>query len=737
MLNSITPAGRCALIAVLCVVALLLSADSTVMRYLMFRVYAVVVAVMPGLLVALACAGLGDLLVRRARDLSLPERFVLAFACGLGLMSVPVAAAGFTGSLNQLTAYAMAGAGLVCGIPLWKRLAAALAVHPVRRVPLSWWNWRSTVLLVVLLYQASLMLGIALTPPAFFDVTEYHLGPYRDYASAGGNVLFTAQPHNFYARFPFPIEAVYYLGLTLAPYVDAAPKLLNMFCVLACGALGGMLAWRWTAQLNVALLAALVTFGLPVMLDVSIDALIDAPVSLLVISSFYLLARWKDTRASGAATHLAGLAAVVFGAALCSKYTVAQLYLLPWLLVAAPALGVSLKSRPLPVLGYLVLACVAPVVWFGKNVALYGNPLEPFFHGWFQPENALAIAREKFYIESHFPQSPLSADYWASLLPRLHEFTWLYLVACTGWFFRADARRLIQVAMFVVPAYLLWNLVRESQDRFLLPCLVLVAVCGVIGLGSLPSRVARYCAALTALVLCGTILFQHSLRLRTAGMVPYLLDFSPTREAAPTLADDAPGAWEGFYELAPEGEDADEPSAREQYYVNILGALGEAISRWNRVAPADARLLLIYEARPYLFSGATAYNTVWDDSVLLDIVRNTTTVQQALAALRQAGYTHVLVNKEELLRYIQQYARPRQLVGLGVPPGSDPRAAWELTLRPQNLYPPFYRDKDWEQKSDLIADLLEHFERTAIIREATVESPPDSVLIDVIISPTI
>src|SRR5690606_4888090 len=125
----------------------------------------------------------------------------------------------------------------------------------------------------------------------------------------------------------------------------------------------------------------------------------------------------------------------------------------------------------------------------------YGNPLEPFFQSVFRAGNAHEIAREKFYIESHFPQSILSVQYWTSVVPRLHEFTLLYLVACLGWLLRDKRKLLGQIVLFGIPAYLLWNLVRESQDRFLLPCMVLVVVAAVLGISALPRAVYRLAAA--------------------------------------------------------------------------------------------------------------------------------------------------------------------------------------------------------------------------------------------------
>jgi len=706
------------LIAVLCAAVFFVSVNTALLRFTRFRLAMLAAAVVPGVALALACAGLGDLLVRRGAreaELCLTERLLFAFACGLGLMSCGAAAVGFAGVLNQMSSLALVGVGLIVGLPLWRELLTAGGNAERESRPRV---ARTTTLLITLVAIAIVMIGVfALTPPVLFDVTEYHLGAWTDYARGDGAARFVSISHNFYARFPFPIESLYFVGLALSPAIDSAPKLLNAISVVACAALAAAMVRRCAIGTGGRWLAALAVLTLPVMLDISIDAMIDAPVALLVAGSIYAawIAAGKFTVSAGPAASMVIPALFLFGSAIAAKYTVAQVYLLPWCMVTLPAVFVAVRRRPVLLIGAVVLAALPVVVWLGKNVMLYGNPLEPFFVKWFRPEDAGAIAREKFYIESHFPQSPLSGAYWTSLLPRLQEFTWLYLVACAGWYFRGDRRILLKIALFCGAAFLLWNLVRESQDRFLLPAMMLVTAAAVVGICSIPSRAYRRPAAGAAVLFCAMQMMGYGLKLKESAAIDYLLDFYPDSAETAALPD--------------------EKTARQIFVEKNLGDLGRIITSIEKAVPPDAKILMIYEARPYLFRHQTDYNVVWDPSVLLNLLRNVGSVDDAWQKLREAGYSHVLVNRQELLRYIQQYARKSQLLRLGVRPGEDPRAAWSATAHPEDLYPPFYLDRDWERLRPLVHEFLADADKRAELREGLAASSPRAKGLDIFVAP--
>src|SRR5690606_26209743 len=143
--------------------------------------------------------------------------------------------------------------------------------------------------------------------------------------------------------------------------------------------------------------------------------------------------------------------------------------------------------------------------------------------------------------------------------------------------------------------FLLWNLVRESQDRFLLPAMVLVSSTAIAGAMAIPSNLPRRVLAAVVVIFCTIQVFTYALKLKESGAVDYLLDFYPTSQRPPA---DAPA------------------TPREAFLEKNLGDLGKTLTDIRRQLP-DGKLLLIYEARPYLFrrqadDRVVDYNVVWD-----------------------------------------------------------------------------------------------------------------------------
>lgn len=737
-------------LVLVCVAVLMASVEASLLHWLLVRAGVIFLAAAPGMLLVAAGAGYG-LWMLPAEGLSKLERAIFAFACGIGVLSTLAFAAGMT-VLTQGTALLVTGGGLLAGglrlrpaLRAWSAAGDARpALHPQAATP------RGTFLITGLLAALALaMATAALTPPLIFDVTEYHLGAWTSYWN-GAEARFRPMPHNFYARFPFPIEAIYFLGLALGKQVDAAPKLFNFACVLACSGLAWGLALRLGGHRRTAALAALLALAHPVMQDVSIDALIDAPMALLVAASFYggflCLDLPSSVTRDGAPRAMARLmlpTIFLFGTALAAKYTVAQLFLLPWLLlIFLPLLVRAGVHRGAFAAGdhpwkWLLVGCLLAAVpcaaWFGKNLVWYGNPLEPFFQRLFRPDDAAAAAAEKFYIDSHFPQSPLSAGYWQTLLPRLREFGWLTLLAFAAGLIRwrttktiADdaaptpcgaGRAAARFAGAAALAFLLWNTVRDSQNRFLLPLFVLLAAFAAVGAQRLPWRAVRRALVVALGLYAAMYAGKFALLVHEGNGLDYVLGFAPTSRDT-DFSDDP------------------EPAPREAFLAENLGDLGRIINQINRQVPADAIILLLYEARPYLFRPETLYNVVWDDAALLDLIRPAASADEAMDLLRRAGVTHVLVNRQELLRYIEQYARREQLQRLGIRPGQDPRGAWTKTTTPEDLYPPFYRDPDWPRLRPLVQEILQKLDSGATLREGQKPTPGvKTPLLDITLTP--
>ncbi len=664
---------RAATLAVMLAVAavLLYARERPAFVYLLERTSQLLLAALVCVVVlgVAALAGLALLPREMVRRLTRTECLLFGTLAALAIFSCGTLILGLLGMLTPMTAKGFLLAAGIWGLWRWWR------TRPLEAQRASWisepWTKKQNVLLAFLAVALIPIITSAFAPPLLYDVTEYHLGAFRDYFREGV-LRFRPMPHNFYARFPFPVEALYYLGLLLESPNDFAPKLLNLASVFGLVALSWQWLGRWGVRRLYRLLAALAILCHPVLLEVSLDAYIDAPVALFVLATLYgleiALAGASENGTASPGRRLLPVAAWIAGTACVTKYTAAQLYAVPIAVVFALPLWKMrrlLSAREMLLAAFCFLLPV--IVWLGKNVFLYGNPLEPFFAWFFAPGDAAAVAREKFYIESHYPQPPWTLAYWTTLVPRLDAIGWFFLaplVALPLIFRRPSVQRAFAVC---VGSYLLWNFIRYSQDRFLLATIILVIMLSVAVLNELPTALGRSVGASALLMgaMCGFL--PHVVRVAGGGEFEYLGEFvsmPSERHRAQRLA----------------------------FYEKNLGALGELVSKVEKSLPRNANILLLYEARPYLFTHHTVYNTVFDESELLRLARGAQSADEITSRLREAGISHVLVNMEELRRFIDQYARPEQLRMRGI---RHVMTDFPLIRDPEDLYPPFHRSPDW------------------------------------------
>jgi hypothetical protein len=653
-------------------VALFASRESAPLAYVIQRCVELGVAASVAAVLVALLAWFGLLMVPRnaARELTRTECAIMGGVACASLLSALTLLLGVAGLLTSGVAWGVLCVLFVLSLGVVRRRGLPPASPPPAAAAEPWRPLHLALAAGVALAWVPLVAS-AFAPPLVYDVTEYHLGALRDYL-AGGRLRFVPMPHNFYARFPFPVEALYALGALLEHPNDFAPKLLNLVSVVGLCAL----VWHWLLRTQVRrtwrLIALLALVGHPVLLEVSLDAYIDAPVTLVILATVYglvlTLKRGPAALSAPAQRALLPLVALLAGAMCVAKYTAAQLYLVPLALAFGGPVWRSLRhsSRRTRWLCAL-LFLVPPCVWLGKNVAFYANPFEPFFCWIFTPRDAAAVAREKFYIAAHYPQPLWTLAYWTTLVPRLEAFGWFQLaslIALVQVGRRGDIRRLVAV---VVLSYLLWNLVRYSQDRFLLASIALVIILVATAMNELPALLARGVVAGALVLAAAAPLVAHTIRVAGGGEFAYLGEFvasSPSRNAA----------------------------LRAAFLQKNLGALGEVLAEAQRSLPANAKVLFVYEARPYLLERRIVYNTVFDDSELLRLAAQARSADEITSRLLEAGVTHVLVNVEELRRFIQQYARPAQLAALGI---HDPVREFPLIGSPEDLYPPFSRSPLW------------------------------------------
>jgi len=93
-----------------------------------------------------------------------------------------------------------------------------------------------------------------------------------------------------------------------------------------------------------------------------------------------------------------------------------------------------------------------------------------------------------------------------------------------------------------------------------------------------------------------------------------------------------------------------EPAGAFDFFTQGEGMGHEHLAIVNRELPADAKLLLIGDAKAFYFLRQVDYCVVFNRNDFVEAVRQTEAPEQIIAWWQQRGYTHVLVNWAEVSR---------------------------------------------------------------------------------------
>jgi hypothetical protein len=306
---------------------------------------------------------------------------VTAVALGLGVMGLGALALGLLGALNQLSASALLGGGLLTGAFLaWRRgaLNGDLGA-PVGRwlnAPAGWhWLWLLVLpMLAVALVGACVPPGLLWRPeePHGYDVVEYHFQVPREWFEAGRIVPLK---HNAFSYFPFGVEMHYLLamhlrggpwkGMYLAQLMHVAHVVLSVVAVYG-------LASSLTRQRAPAIAAALACAATPWLTLLAPIGFNEGGLLL-----YGALAIGWALRAIDAPPR-AALACFALAGAMAGFACGVKLTGVPMLLVAVPVAVVVAAPRAIrsawvmPLVGAVLFA-----PWALRNVAWAGNPVFP------------------------------------------------------------------------------------------------------------------------------------------------------------------------------------------------------------------------------------------------------------------------------------------------------------------------------------------------------------------------
>ncbi|MCH8333434.1 hypothetical protein IIC65_05825, partial [Candidatus Sumerlaeota bacterium] len=410
---------------------------------------------------------------------------------------------------------------------------------PARIVSASGWALVGIYLVI--------LLGPALSPPLNYDTLEYHLGVIPHYFQEG---IVAPIPHVFYSAQPLGTEMLYTLAAALEGTAwGLGSGLIQWLLILTATALLSRLLGA-VGTPKVALPWLLLLFlSHPIIVKLELDRLTDLTGCVFLLAGWLLWVRWNRWHPGIIAPRriflLMGLMA---GGAIASKWTNAGTAALLIFIVPACAMAVRLfpkgsspelrrgeaereqaeKSQdsagavsPRPIsscaisLGCFALgAALILLPWSVWLWARVGNPFAPFAAGIF-PTEQWGAERLDFLLATHFPLSPLHADYWANLYRRLASLetgpplltlsalALLLLVLIErrtpgGDPEKADAEvsagpksqwpLLGSAIVGIVLACLLWGRLQNAPDRFLAPIIAAEFVIFGISLGMLGRR---------------------------------------------------------------------------------------------------------------------------------------------------------------------------------------------------------------------------------------------------------
>jgi hypothetical protein len=520
-------------------------------------------------------------------------------------------------------------------------------------------------------------------PIQMYDVLSYHLPLAQQFNSPEtlSEVLF--HPTTFYARLPLgaPILEAPFATAAYAGGLGLGIQLLIMVSILAgascCWRIAGWLGGRWTAR---ALAACLYLFH-HLCLKGMLQAVYDPIVALLTIASLELLlvaCSKKGTMWHGC------LSGVMVGTAISLKLNAVGVALVPLGFVAIWLMFPAFQKRDwkrivrvlLPLAGGVVLV-LSP--WLIRGMMVGGHPLHPF-----QGFSDLWSAQQaEFVVQVHEPQTPLGLGWWRDVFTRSRflgytipytTISWLPLMALLCLLHKRQ-RWMLGLVLAGLGGYGAWLTVRLNPDRFLLPTIVFLLPVAAVAISQWLHRPGKRALSFG---LCAFVLFCF-----------YQEDFR-------WLQGDL--FWKTSERVA---------------MLDSLGPVMRTVEVANEhTASRDGRLLLLFEARPALFTCDTESSTVWDQPQWKPLLKSAASAQEFNELLVENGITGIFVNEVEWGRFLDFYAKdklPSSAKWMGLMGLRHPQAFEGL-----KYYPPHQFAEFTDRELEIFHQFLEARRRVAL-----------------------
>ncbi|HMN95737.1 MAG TPA: hypothetical protein PKC43_05740 [Phycisphaerales bacterium] len=621
--------------------------------------------------------------LRRLLDVRGPSGAAIQLALGVAAaLWLDVA----LGTLGVLSTSAGAAALLALGCVLAGAclLRDRPAVHPMHPVAI-----------VALPAVAALVLAATSAPGWLwstefggYDALSYHLELPKRWHAEGA---IGAVPHSVYGHLPSFVESAFLHLIALggdAHRAAVACQLLHAMIAIAAAWTTGQAAAAWSAGPQRGAIAAAVGFGLvlatPWVAVTGSLAYNEMAVVLFLAAGLAVLAAQRGAAASGEARTSTTLG-ILAGAACGAKLTAAGFVALPLALLLAlrqtgrgaadaserqaPCDGAGHAAGPraavrmaagrmaisIAVAGAAMALAAAFVLlpWFIRNGIATGNPLFPFATSllgsghWGAEQSAIFTAGhassagfggraaalwEQFMIFGLGP-APEDGEPWR---PQWGALPWLGLAAIAWLSLRGSCRAGVTLALVLLMQIGFWLLATHLKSRFLLPAVAPLAIAAAVS-------IAPATAAQTA----------WWRRPRSLGVALCALALGPLallfgeRGGAPFAAIGAESFFTG--DVQQRLLDRATPHERERL-------LAEASMAWwlNHGLPIGSHVLLLGDARPFWYRGepaSYAWQTTWDRGPFSAALAASDDPSEWRRRLREAGFTHVLVDPEMLARW--------------------------------------------------------------------------------------
>ncbi len=466
----------------------------------------------------------------------------------------------------------------------------------------------------------------ALLPEIFYDTLNYFLGLpqfwlYQHGISDNSQHLLSGY---FYGG------SLFYMGGWMLADTEGA-KLLGASVWFFCG----ILAYGWAQELSgkkAAMLAATAVLTFPLLYLNAWAVRVDGLFTLAALLFLYALTKAFENTPENARREWLMLSALFAGLAVSIKPT-AVVIIVAVVLVLIARRGQDLKGEwGFTILAFCSLGFLLVGPWLIKNWVFAGNPLFPYGHSCFGGRSLTMNGYDRLLYENR-QFLPMDQGFWSYV-----TLFWRLTMPDLG-----DNQMIGPLVLAFLPGPFLFKL-KESQ-KFLLWVIVVSFVLGFS--------------------------FSHMLRFSMPSFILALILFSAvflSKEAPWTLQ----WSWKisvwvfavfflGFYALISgqyyqgwnywTGQES-----REAFLIRQISKSYEPLVNWtDQHLPADARLLIVGDARGLYYPRSFYANSVFDEPFLVQAVRREKDVAGILKRLHENGITHIVINGSEGLRLSHEY----------------------------------------------------------------------------------